>query len=644
MTRRDLMKAAALSTIAGRMNLSGASQSSPNEDITKFVNVFIGTGGHGHTYPGATVPFGMVQLSPDTYNVGWDHCSGYHSDDSSIMGFSHTHLSGTGVGDMLDVLVMPGTGPVRLKPGPLEGTGEGYRSRFSHADEHAEPGYYSVVLKDHGIRAELSATERVGIHQYTFPESAESHFIIDLAHAILSAPDALPNILSAEMKVTGNDTITGGRRVNIWGKGRHIYFALKFSQPFSTADLYSEDKPASGAAVSGKQLKCVTHFKTTAGEVIRVKVGLSGVSVEGALRNLEREIPGWDFGRVRRKAHEAWVRELSKIAIETADADKKAIFYTGLYHSMLAPTLFDDVDGQYRGMDEKVHRLPAGRHNYSTFSAWDTYRALHPLYTLFQPERVPDLVNCLIRMANESPAGMPVWPLQGEETGCMTGYHSVVIIAEAAAKDFRGIDLAAVYEPMMQRAMKDDYRGLGYYRKLGYIPCDREEESATKTLEYAYDDWAAAHIARALGRDDDYKALAARSGNYRNLFDKSVGFIRPRLENGEWASPFDPKLTGTSKRWRDFTESNSWQGTWAAQHDGGGYIALLGGRDKVLEKLDELFEQSSEINGEVPVDMTGLVGMYAHGNEPSHHIAYLYAYAGAPYKTQARVRSLLQTM
>jgi predicted alpha-1,2-mannosidase len=448
------------------------------------------------------------------------------------------------------------------------------------------------------------------------------------------------------LTIAGNDTITGGRRVNIWGKGRHIYFAMKFSKPFLSAELYSDDQPTGAGAqqVSGKLLKCVAHFKTAAGEVIRVKVGLSGVSAEGAMKNLEKEIPAWDFAKVRRDAHTAWARELSKIRIETADTNKKTIFYSSLYHSMLAPTLFDDIDGQYRGMDEKVHFAAGDQHNYSTYSTWDTYRALHPLYTLFQSERVPDLVNCLIRMANESPAGMPVWPLQGEETGCMTGYHSAPIIAEAVVKGFEGIDLANVYGPLMNRAMSDDYRGLGYYRKLGYIPSDREEESATKTLEYAYDDWAAAHIAQALGHEDDYKSLVARSGNYRNLFDKSTGFIRPKLENGEWAGPFDPKLTGTSKRWRDFTESNSWQGTWAAQHDGGGYIVLLGGREKMIEKLDALFDQSSEINGEVPVDMTGLVGMYAHGNEPSHHIAYLYVYAGAPYKTQARVRNLLETM
>ena len=641
LSRRSLFKSALAPAALGL-----AQKSAAPEDPTQFVNVFLGTGGHGHTYPGATVPFGAVQLSPDTYNVGWDRCSGYHLSDTSIMGFSHTHLSGTGIGDMMDVLVMPGTGPDRLVPGPPDHSEQGYRSRFSHDAEHAEPGYYSVVLADYGIKAELTATERAGIHRYTFPQADDSHFMVDLAHAMLGAPNAAPRILSSDLKVVGDDTITGGRRTSIWARGRYIFFALKFSKPFLAAQLVSGGQPLAADArdASGRALQCLVRFKTSAGEVIYVKVGISGVSAEGALNNLEKEIPGWDFDGVRRSAHDAWSNALSKIAVETPDLDAKRTFYSSLYHSLVAPTLFDDADGQYRGMDAQIHHAPAGAHNYSTFSIWDTYRAVHPLYTIALPERVPDLVNCLIRMANESPAGMPVWPLQGVETGTMPGYHSVVVIAEAAAKGFKGIDLAAVYPPLIKRALTEDYRGLNYYRTLGYIPCDKVEESATKTVEYSYDDWAAAHIARALGHEDDAKALTAQAANYRNLFDKSTGFIRPKLESGEWAAPFDPKTTGTSKRWRDFTESNSWQGTWAAQHDPAGYVALYGGRKQFIDKLDSLFAQSTDIAGEVPADMTGLVGMYAHGNEPSHHIAYLYAYGGAPYKTQARVRDLMKTM
>jgi predicted alpha-1,2-mannosidase len=613
---------------------------SPIQDATRAVNVFIGTGGHGHTYPGATVPFGMVQLSPDTYNDGWDWCSGYHHSDNSIMGFSHTHLSGTGIGDMLDVLLMPGTGPDKLEPGTRQNPAAGYRSRFSHAQEAAQPGYYSVVLSDYGIKAELTATERAGIHRYTFPQSDSAHFIVDLAHMY----GAGNHVMSSDIRVEDDRTIVGGRRVGAWAKGRQIFFVMKFSKPFLAPEIVSDGKVLKDGArqAEGGSLKCLVHFKTEARETIYVKVGISGVSVEGAMRNLEREIPGWTFDAIRRAAHEAWSQELSKVTIETASKANREIFYTALYHTMLAPTLFDDVDRQYRGMDGQVHQLVAGQHNYSTFSLWDTYRALDPLNTIIQPARVPLTVNCLIRMAEESPQGMPVWPLQGVETGCMTGYHSASVIAEACVKGFKGIDYEKAYALMRKRAMTDDYRGLGYYRQLGYIPSDREAESATKTMEYSYDDWAVAQVARALGRTDDYRALRTRAANYRNLWDKGTGFIRPRLKDGGWAEPFDPTATGVSKNWRDFTESNSWQGTFAAQQDPHGYIDLLGGPEAFVRKLDELFTIKPPIKGEVPLDMTGLVGMYAHGNEPSHHLAYLYDYAGAAHKTQARVRDLLE--
>ena len=632
----ELMILIASSTCAGTLCASA-------EDFTKLVNPMIGTGGHGHTYPGATVPFGMVQLSPDTYNQGWDWCSGYHYSDTSIMGFSHTHLSGTGVGDMLDVLVMPGTGPARIIPGTREKPGEGYRSRFSHSEEIAQPGYYSVLLRDYQIQAELTVTARAGIHKYTFPKSDTSHFIIDLAHAILNHPGEEPAVQAAELKIVNSTTIIGGRRVGLWASGRHIYFAMKFSKPFQASEIAigNEIQPAEVRQASGKILKCLVHYQTSAGEVIYVKVGISGVSAEGAMRNLDKEIPGWDFVRVRQQAHDVWRRELAKVSVETSDQKQRQIFYTALYHTMLVPTLFDDVDSQYRGMDLKIHQAPAGQHNYSTFSLWDTYRALHPLYTLMHTERVPELVNCLIRMAEESPAGMPVWPLQGRETGCMTGYHSAVVIAEACAKGFPGIDCERIYPLMKKRALEDDYRGLGYYRQLGYIPSDKEAESATKTLEYSYDDWAIAQVARALGKTDDYKLFLAQAANYRNLWDKTTGFIRPRLADGSWASPFDPRRTGVSKDWPDFTEANSWQATWAAQHDPQGYINFLGGRAAFIKKLDELFTMSSEVPGEQVADMTGMVGQYSHGNEPSHHIAYLYDYAGAAYKTQERVRDLL---
>jgi predicted alpha-1,2-mannosidase len=601
------------------------------EDLTRFVKISIGTGGHGHTYPGATCPFGMVQISPDTFNDEWDWCSGYNASDTSIMGFSHTHLSGTGCGDLLDVLVMPGTGAAKTVPGSREHPEEGYRSRFSHDDEVATPGYYSVLLRDYAIRAELTATERAGMHKYTFPKSDTSHFIVDLFHHYGNDPREVRN---ADLKVTSPDTIAGGRTVYQWAKGRQIYFAMKFSKPFLSSEMVTD----------GPHPKCLLRYQTAQDEVIYVKTGISAVSVEGALKNLEAEIPDWNFDLVRERARQAWQRELSRVRIETSNPKHREIFYTALYHTLLAPTLFDDVDGQYRGMDGKLHSLAPGAHNYSTFSLWDTYRAAHPLYTLTQRERVPDLVNCLIRMATESPLGLPVWPLQGVETSCMTGYHSVVVIAEAAEKGFPGIDFAKAYPMVKRRVMSDDYQGLALYRKMGYIPCDLVEESASKALDYSYDDWAAARIARAAGAEDDARLLTERSKNYRNLFDKKIRFMRPRLQNGEWASPFDPKEISIMKKWRDFTESNAWQATFANQHDLKGYIELFGGREAFVAQLDALFAQSTDLPPDTPPDVAGLVGMYAHGNEPSHHIAYLYCYAGAPWKTQERVRSLLETM
>lgn len=616
-----------------------STQPPDSEDFTKFVKISIGTGGHGHTYPGATVPFGMVQLSPDTFNDGWDWCSGYHYSDSSIMGFSHTHLSGTGASDMLDFLLMPGTGPTKLVPGARQNPGEGYRSRFSHEEEVAVPGYYSVMLRDFNVRAELSATEHAGIHRYTFPKSDSSHFILDLVHSYSNTP-----VLWSYLKVVGNDTLVGGRSLKGWAPGRQIYFSMQFSKPFASVEIVSDGTrlPASTREVKGTALKCLVHFETSDKEIISVKTGISGVSDEGAHKNVVAEIPEWNFEKVRNAAHISWNQQLSRMKIETVNARHKTIFYTGLYHMLVAPTLFDDVDGQYRGMDGKVHQLAAGAHNYSTFSLWDTFRAAHPMYTICQADRVPDFVNCLIRMAQESPDGVPIWPLQGRETFCMTGYHSSSVYAEAYVKGFQGVDFGKVWPTLRKRAMDDNYRGLGHYRKLGYIPCDKEDESVSKTMEYVYDDWAVAHLAKAVGQKDEYQLLVERSKNYRNLFDPATTFIRPKLESGQWAEPFTPTEMGHSKVWRDYTESDPWQTTFFIQHDPAGYIKLFGSKEAFVEKLDTLFTTSSELPADAPPDIAGMVGQYAHGNEPCHHMAYLYCYAGVPHKTQQRVRSLLE--
>lgn len=652
-TRREILAGLSALGASSALNLSafaaaaklphGAqSSSAAPQGVLEYVNIFLGTGGHGHTYPGATMPFGMVQLSPDTFNNDWDWCSGYHSSDSSIMGFSHMHLSGTGCGDLLDFLVMPRTGEVKLVPGDRDKPGSGYRSPFSHASEKAHPGYYSVFLEDSGIRAELTATERAGLHRYTFPANETSHIVFDLTQAYGKLPDS---IQWSSLQIAGGDTLLGGHATNAWGPGREMYIALQASRPWDRIEIFVDDQPVStDAPVRGHSVKAVLHYKTTSGEAILLRAGLSGVSTEGAQKNLAAEIRDWDFARVQHAAEEAWRTQLEKISVETTNEEHKRIFYTSLYHTCLGPTLFDDVDGRYKGMDGEVHQLPAGGRNYTTFSLWDTYRAEHPLHTLIHADRVPDMVNSLIRMAQQSPAGMPVWPLQGKETGTMTGYHSAAVIAEASEKGFTGIDYKTAYEYMHKRAFVDDYRGLNWYRQKGYIPCDLEEESVSKTLEYDYDDWSIAHVAKRLGEAQTAEQLLERSRNYRNYWDASTGFLRPKFDNGEWATPFNPIDMGHSTKWRDYTESNAWQTTFGIQHDVTSYIELLGGDEAFAAKLDSLFNQPSTLPANAPPDIAGMVGQYAHGNEPSHHIAYLYSYAGQPRKTQERVHFLVKTM
>ena len=652
--RRSFLKSAAGSSVAAAAAhngfwLSGHAETSSGQDLTKQVNVFLGTGGHGHTYPGATMPFGAVQLSPDTGTSGWDHCSGYHYDDRSILGFSHTHLSGTGVGDLMDFLIMPSTGVVRTEPGDANQPGSGYRSRFSHQEEKAEPGYYSVVLQDSGVIAELTATTRVGFHRYQFPSGESNHFAVDLAHGFVDTPDDLPTktgrskILSAELHLVGNDTVTGGRRCAQWANGRQIFFAMKVSRPFAKSQIVVDEKPlaASLRDAEGKSIQCVLHYPMESAGSILVKVGISAVSIDGAMKNLESEVPGWDFDGVRGAARAAWHNELSRIVIDSEDPAQTKTFYTAMYHAMVAPTTFDDVDGRYRGMDSNIHQLAAGARNYTTYSLWDTYRSLHPLYTLVQRDRLPEMINTLIRMAEQSPEGVPVWPLQGVETGCMIGYHSAVVIAEAHAKGIPGIDYGHAYDLWRKRAFAENYRGLSQYRALGFIACDKEPEAVSKTLEYAYDDWAMAHLASAAGAESEAQMLQARSRNYKNVFDRSITFVRGRLQNGEWADPFDPRGMGHSKAWRDFTESNSWEATFLNQHDIEEYMGLFGGEQPFVRKLDRLFHQSSELPPDAPPDISGMVGQYSQGNEPDHHVAYLYAYAGKPHKTQELVRNLM---
>ncbi len=613
-------------------------------------NLFIGTGGHGHTYPGATLPFGMVQLSPDTDVERWDACSGYHRTDTSIMGFSHTHLSGTGIGDMLDVLVVPTCGPVQLLPGPLDDPDAGYRQRFSA--EHAEPGYYRVALES-GVRAELTVTERTGYHRYSFPAGA-GHILVDLSHLILDKSDAAPLVTDAVLTLDPDGTLTGGRTVHRWAKGRRIHFAMQLSRRPDRIVFYGDGdapQPAGTRAVTGKRLKAVLLYDDAGAAPILIRCGISAVDVAGARANLAAEATTWDFDAIRGAARTRWASELGAIAVEGGTADQRTILSSALYHALLAPTLFSDSDGRYVGLDRQVHSVPAGDAAYSTLSLWDTYRALHPLLTIIAPDRVRSLVADIVRQTQQSAYGPPVWPLQGVETGCMIGWHGVAVLAEAQAKGIAA-DYAAAWPGIAKRSFDfaapdlDNSKGRDLYDAKGYVPADAWFESVSRTQEYAYDDWASAHLARAAGKGAEADRLMKRSGNWRNVIDGKAGFAKPKFADGRWWSPYDPIQLGHMPKpwWRDYTEANGWQATFLNQHDVYGLIAHMGGDRAFEARLDALFTAPSTLPANAPPDISGLVGQYAHGNEPNHHVAYLYAYAGAAWKTQAMVRRLCVEM
>lgn len=583
----------------------------PDSPLTSFVNPFIGTGGHGHTYPGPSLPFGMIQPGPDTRLSGWDGCSGYHYSDSRLFGFSHTHLSGTGIPDYADILLMPTTGEVRLNNG-ADGK-PGYASTFSHEEETAAPGYYAVTLKDYAVRAELTTTTRVGVHRYTFPAGQPAHVVLDLEHR--------DTVTGASIDIVSDTEVSGVRRSTGWARDQVVYFVIRFSKPFESA---------------GTGLPRVRAFDFgRSGGALIVKVGISAVSVEGARKNLEAEVAGWDFDAVRRAATETWERELSKIAVEGGTHDERVRFYTALYHAMLTPNVYMDIDGMYRGRDGRAHH-PDGFTYYSVFSLWDTFRALHPLLTMIDRTRTRDFVQTFLRQYQEG-GRLPVWELAANETDTMIGYHAVPVIADAIAKGIDGFDNALAFEAMAHSADEDRF-GLAGYKRRGFVDARDEAESVSRTLEYAYDDWAIAQVARRLGRHAEYERFMRRAQSYKHLFDPSTGFMRARVD-GFWASPFDPAEVNNH-----YTEANAWQYSFFVPHDVSGLMQLMGGAGAFAAKLDALFSADTRTTGREQADITGLIGQYAHGNEPSHHMAYLYAYAGQPWKTQAMVRRILDTM
>ncbi|HEY9167585.1 MAG TPA: GH92 family glycosyl hydrolase [Candidatus Kryptonia bacterium] len=596
-------------------------------DYCKFVNPMIGTAAHGHTFPGPVMPFGMVQLSPDEETNGWDWCSGYNYSSKTIMGFSETHLSGTGGADYGDILLMPTVGQVKVEPGTDDNPDVGYRSRFSHDNEVASPGYYAVTLDDYGVRAELAATDRCGMQRYTFPESDSSNIIFDLEHGIGSTAVEWTRIV-------GDRRVEGMRRSHGWASDRYVYFVAEFSKPFSKFGTAEDSAITSGSrSENGKSVKAFVTFRTTAGEQILVKVGISGVDLDGARKNLSTEMPDFNFDKYRDAARAAWNKVLGVISVEGGTASERVTFYTALYHSMIHPSLFQDVDGRYYGMDHKIHKAK-GFKNYNVFSLWDTFRALHPLMTIIDPGRDGDFVKTLIQKYKECGL-LPVWELWGNETYTMIGYPSIPVLFDAYMKHIGGWD-ADTALAAMEHSAELDWLGLKYYKERGFIPGDKENESVSKTLEYSYDDWCIAQMAKRLGKMDVYREFNQRSLFYSNLFDSTTGFMRAKYSDGKWATPFDPfSVSG------HYTEANAWQYTFFVPQDIGGLIKLYGGKENFADKLDSLFSERSQLEGRYQPDISGMIGQDAQGNEPSHHVAYLYDYAGKPWKTQNIVREIM---
>ena len=585
------------------------------KNLISYVNPFIGTGGHGHTYPGATLPFGMMQLSPDTRLEGWDGCSGYHYSDNEIYGFSHTHLSGTGVSDYGDILLMP-TNKVVFNNG-ADGK-EGYKSTFSHNNEVAEPGFYKVHLDDTNIDVELTVSKRSGIHKYSFPSAENQFVILDLLHR--------DKVLKAKINKISDTELSGYRFSDAWAKDQRLFFTIKTSHSFNDVLQSPPKKGMEGAQ------KIALKFINPNNEPVFIKIGISAVDIEGAKKNLEGEIGNQTFKEVKKTAQDFWEKQLEKIVVKDINEDNKTNFYSSMYHVSIAPNLYQDLDGRYRGMDLKIHETNDFDY-YTVFSLWDTYRAAHPLYTIIEQEKTNDFVNTFLAKYDEGGI-MPIWDLSANYTGCMIGYHAVPVIADAYLKGIRNYDVDKAFKAMKHSATRDKL-GLDSYKNFGFIPVEKESESVSKTLEYAYDDWTIAQMANDLGKENDYKTYTERAQSYKNVFDPESQFMRGRFRN-TWFAPFDPSEVNFN-----YTEANAWQYSFYVPQDVSGFIKLLGGKDQLENQLDKLFVADAKTSGRHQVDITGLIGQYAHGNEPSHHMAYLYNFVNKPSKTQEKVRQIL---
>jgi predicted alpha-1,2-mannosidase len=632
-------------------------------DFARHVNPMAGTYKMGHTFPGASVPFGFVQLSPDTDTISYElngkyngevyrYCAGYQYDDPTIVGFSHTHFSGTGHSDLGDFLIMPTTGPLKMNPGTDDKPGSGYRSRFSHSTEIAEPAYYSVMLDDYGIKAELTATTRVGVHKYTFPAAGPAHILLDLMSGIYNYPDK--NVWTF-LRVENDTLVTGYRQTNGWARTRTVYFAMTFSKPIShygqrkyDQSVYRGfwrkfDESADFPEMAGHQIRTWFDFNVKAGESVMLKFALSPVSTNGAIKNLLAEAPGWDFEALRRQGRDSWNRELGKIRVETVNEEQKRVFYTSLYHAFLSPATFMDVDGMYRGLDQNDHQAK-GFTNYTVFSLWDTYRALHPLFNIIQPRRNADMVKSMMAHYDQSVHKMlPVWSHYANENWCMIGYHAVPVLVDTYIKGNLDMDPGKLLNAMVTTATNVRYDGIGSYMTLGYVPEDKSGSSVSKTLEYAYDDWCIAEFAKKTGNLAVYEQFKARSENYNNVYDHGTGYMRPKLSDGTWKKEFNTLSTHD----QGFIEGNAWNYSLYVPHQVDWMIRLMGGSKTFVRHLDSLFTMNlddSFFAHTEDITRDGLIGNYVHGNEPGHHIPYLYNWAGAPEKTQERVRMIMETM
>lgn len=624
---------------AGMLTLAACAPSAVETDYTAYVNPFVGTGGHGHTFPGAVVPNGMIQPSPDTRIDGWDASSGYYYADSTMNGFSHTHVSGTGCADYGDILFMPTVGEQQYNPQDYSSQTLPYASAFSHQNETAVPGYYSVFLDRYQVKAELTATKRAAFHRYTFPATEEAGIIIDMDYSIQHQTN-----MDMQVEVVSDTEIKGSKLTEYWAFDQQVSFYAKFSKPFTYQIV--RDTLTDHNGKMQPRCKVLLKFATAKDEQVLAKVGISAVDTEGAKRNLEAEIPDWDFEAVRNEAHKDWNRYLSKIDVETSNETDKTIFYTAMYHTAISPNLFTDVDGRYWGMDRKVHQGSVEKPIYTVFSLWDTFRALHPLLSIIDPDLNNEFIYSLLKKHQEGGI-FPMWDLASNYTGTMIGYHAASLIADAYTKGYADFDLQEAYRACL-RSAEYDTTGIKcpdlvlphlmpmakYYKNtLGYIPCDRENESVAKALEYAYDDFCISLLADGVGDYDNFERYTKLAKAYKLYFDPSVRFMRGLDSKGEWREPFNPRAS--NHRNDDYCEGNAWQWTWFVPHDIEGLVALMGGEEAFVGKLDSLFTADSSLEGtEVSADISGLIGQYAHGNEPSHHIIHLYNYVNRPWKTQ----------